>query len=71
MQNPFAGSTNDRMFLHGVDFAQALKSGAVWYRLFGDESALASSFSRVRRVEKYQGLRVPHNKPAHRPASSS
>ena len=54
--NPFAGTTNDRMFLHGVDFAQALKSGAVWYRLFGDEAALASSFSRVRRVERYQGF---------------
>jgi hypothetical protein len=54
--NPYAGSTNDRMFLHGVDFAQALKSGAVWYRLFGDEAALASSFSRVRRVERFQGF---------------
>ena len=54
--NPYAGSTNDRMYLHGVDFAQALKSGAVWYRLFGDEAALASSFSRVRRVERYQGF---------------
>ena len=56
VDNPSAGTVNDRMFLHGVDFAQALKSGAVWYRLFGDEAALASSYSRVRRVEKYQGL---------------
>jgi uncharacterized protein len=56
VDNPSAGSTNDRMFLHGVDFAQALKSGAVWYRMFGDEASLASSYSRVKRVEKYQGL---------------
>jgi hypothetical protein len=45
-----------RSFYHGVDAAEALKSGAVWWRFSGDGAALASSASRAARVEAAHGM---------------
>jgi len=45
-----------RSFYHGVDAGEALKSGAVWWRFLGDESLLASSGSRVNKIEASHGF---------------
>jgi hypothetical protein len=45
-----------RSFYHGVDTAEALKSGAVWWRFTGDGAQLASSAAAAARVEAAHGM---------------
>ena len=50
------GRNGQHGLYHGVDAAEALKSGAVWWRYSHDAGLLASSESRVSRVEAAHGL---------------
>ena len=45
-----------RSFYHGVDAAEALKSGAAWWRFSGDGAALAAGAARAARVEAAHGM---------------
>jgi hypothetical protein len=55
--NPYSSNNSwTRLIMHGVDVAEALKSGAVWWRFWGDDTLLAGSLARAEKVEATQGL---------------
>jgi len=55
--NPYSSNNSwTRLIVHGVDVAEAMKSGAVWWRFWGDPELLEGSRARAERVEAAQGL---------------
>jgi len=54
--NPYGNNSVTRLIVHGVDVAEAMKSGAVWWRWWGTPELLESSLARASKVERYQGL---------------
>ena len=52
--NPYGNNSAARLIVHGVDVAEAMKSGAVWWRFWGG-SLLKGSIDRAPVVEGTQG----------------
>ena len=52
--NPYGNNSAPRLIVHGVDVAQAMKSGAAWWRFWGGP-LLQGSLDRAAVVERAQG----------------
>jgi uncharacterized protein len=48
-------TSNFGMLTHGVNVAQAIKTGGVWWRQFPNASLVDSSFERVRLLDAWHG----------------